>query len=72
MSEEETNQNTEENKTIISIDGNDHVLEDMSDEQKTIIQHIADLDSKAKNAQFTLDQFNIARKAFMDMLKESL
>jgi hypothetical protein len=44
----------------------------MSDEQKTIIQHIADLDSKAKNAQFTLDQFNIARKAFMDMLKESL
>ena len=70
MSEEETNQNTEENKTI-SIDGNDHVLEDMSDEQ-TIIQHIADLDSKAKNAQFTLDQFNIARKAFMDMLKESL
>lgn len=72
MSNEETNQNTEQNKTIISIDEKDHVLEDMTDEQQTIVRHIADLDKKAKNAQFTLDQFNVAKNGFMDMLKKSL
>jgi len=61
-----------EEDTTITIDDKEYKLSDFNDEQKTILSHISDLDMKSKNTQFNLDQLNIARQAFMDMLKKSL
>lgn len=63
---------TAENKTKLNFDDKEYVLEDLTQEQQTIISHINNLESKARDAQFNLDQCNIAKQAFINMLKESL
>lgn len=63
---------TSENKTKLNFDGKEYILEDLAQEQQTIISHINNLESKARDAQFNLDQCNIAKQAFINMLKESL
>jgi len=37
-----------------------------------IINHINDLDRKMRSAQFNLDQLNVGREAFVNMLTSSL
>jgi len=37
-----------------------------------MINHIGDLDRKIRSAQFNLDQLQVGRDAFMNMLKQSL
>jgi hypothetical protein len=37
-----------------------------------MINHIGDLDRKIRSSQFNLDQLNVGRAAFMNMLKASL
>jgi hypothetical protein len=62
----------ETKKTPISIDGVDYTFEDMTSEQQAIVNHIADLDRKLGNARFNVDQLQVGRNAFIDMLKGSL
>ena len=47
-------------------------IEDMTDAQKTMLNHINDLDRKLGSAQFNLDQLNVGRDAFIKMLAGSL
>ena len=58
-------------QTVI-IDDVEHKVSDLTDEQVTILNHINDLDRKLSSAQFNLDQLNVGRSAFMNMLTESL
>jgi hypothetical protein len=44
----------------------------MTDEQKTIINHINDLDRKIGTSQFNLDQLMFGKSAFLNALSESL
>jgi hypothetical protein len=37
-----------------------------------MVNHVHDLDRKLSSAQFNLDQLNVGRGAFMNMLTESL
>ena len=59
-------------KTQISIDGKDFFIEDMTDEQRVLTNHCLDLDRKIASAQFSLDQLNVGKQAFISMLKQSL
>ena len=59
-------------KPIVTINDKDYVYEDMTDEQKTIINHINDLDRKIGTSQFNLDQLMFGKSAFMNALNESL
>lgn len=62
-----------EKKTrTITIDGNDYAEDQLTDQQKVLINHVADLDRKIGSAQFNLDQLQVGRNAFMQMLTESL
>lgn len=56
----------------ITISGKEYNEGDLNDQQKTIINHIADLDRKIGSAQFNIDQLQVGRGAFMEMLNESL
>jgi hypothetical protein len=58
-------------KTPITINGNTHLLEDMTEQQQAIVNHITDLDQKIRAAQFNLDQLNVGREAFVNMLVNS-
>ena len=45
---------------------------ELSDEQKTMINHVADLDRKITSSEFNLQQLRFGRQAFMDALKVSV
>ena len=62
----------EKKTTPISIDGVEHILEEMTQEQQLMVNHISDLDRKISSSQFNLDQLNVGKNAFVQMLKQSL
>lgn len=62
----------EKKTTPIIINGVEYQFEDMTDQQKTMVNHIADLDRKISSTQFNLDQLNVGKDAFIKMLEESL
>lgn len=59
-------------KTPVTIDDKEYIFEDMTDEQKMMLNHIADLDKKINGTKFNLDQLNVGKDAFVNMLKTSL
>lgn len=62
----------ENEKTAINIDGIQYQYEDLSQEQKMIVNHCVDLDRKIDSAKFNLDQLQVGKQAFLNMLRESL
>tara|TARA_R100001082_G_scaffold35187_1_gene18250 strand:+ start:1887 stop:2126 length:240 start_codon:yes stop_codon:yes gene_type:complete len=62
----------EKEKPVLNLDDKEYVIEDMTDEQKMMVNHINDLQNKLNANQFMADQLTIGRKAFVDMLKDSL
>jgi hypothetical protein len=59
-------------KTQITIDEIVYLYEDMTQEQQMLVQHTEDLTRKIGSAQFNLDQLNVGKQAFVNLLKESL
>jgi hypothetical protein len=62
----------EKQPNVITINDIDYTEDQLSDQQKAMINHIADLDRKIRSAQFNLDQLTVGRDAFMQMLNASL
>lgn len=58
--------------TPITINDKEYIIEDFSDAQKVMLNHIQDLDRKLSNARFNLDQLQVGRDAFVNMLASSL
>ena len=59
-------------KTPIVINNKEYFAEDLTDQQKSMLNHIQDLDRKLKSAKFNIDQLNVGREAFISMLSKSL
>jgi hypothetical protein len=59
-------------KTPIKIDEVEYIYEDMTQEQQMIVNHVEDLSRKIGSSQFNLDQLNVGKQAFVNLLKESL
>ena len=59
-------------KNLITVNDIEYNIEDMTDAQKAMLNHVQDLDRKLGNAQFNLDQLSVGREAFVKMLAESL
>ena len=59
-------------KTPVTIDDVEYQFEDMTPEQQTLLNHVADLDRKLGSAKFNVDQLQVGREAFFKMLKEAL
>jgi hypothetical protein len=62
----------EKQTKTVSINGTDYTEDQLTDQQKVMINHIADLDRKIGSTQFNLDQLQVGKQAFMDMLTKSL
>jgi hypothetical protein len=62
----------ENKKTPITINDVEYQFEDMTQEQQTLINHVADLDRKLSSARFNIDQLQVGRDAFMGLLTEAL
>jgi len=59
-------------KTPVVINDVEYFYEDMSARQQAILNHIADLDRKIGSTQFNLDQLQVGRNAFAEMLTASV
>ena len=57
---------------LITVNDIEYNVDDFTDEQKTLLNHVSDLDRKLGSSQFNLDQLNVGREAFVKMLAESL
>jgi cell division septum initiation protein DivIVA len=62
----------QDKKTPVIIDDVEYIYEEMTDEQKTLTNHVADLDRKISSAKFNLDQLSVGKDAFIKLLKEAL
>ena len=61
-----------EQPQTITIDDTEYKVDDLSQEQVVLVNHVADLDRKISSSKFNLDQLNVGRGAFMNMLTGSL
>ena len=61
-----------EQKPMLNLDGTEYDVESMSDEQKAMMNHIADLSRKIDTMQFNMQQLQFGKSAFVNALKESL
>ena len=61
-----------EKDQTITINDKEYKVDDLTDEQKILVNHLLDLDRKINQATFNLDQLNFGRGAFMSKLSESL
>jgi len=62
----------EDKKAIITINDIEYTEDQLTDQQKVMINHINSLQQKINSAQFNLDQLEVGKQAFVNMLTESL
>jgi len=62
----------EKQPNVITIDNVEYTEDQLTDQQKTLINHIGDLDRKIRSTQFNLDQLTVGKDAFVNMLTASL
>ena len=56
---------------MITIDGKEYDFEELEDNQKAMVNHVASLNNKIAQARFDLDQLQVAQDAFSKMLVAS-
>jgi hypothetical protein len=61
-----------EKTPFIVLNDVEYDIESMTDQQKVMINHLADLDKKLGSMQFNIEQLQVGREAFIKMLSESL
>ncbi len=61
-----------EQSNVITIDGTEYKEEELSQDQSYFINQIRDLQAKAANLKFQLDQVTVAQNAFTNSLIQSL
>lgn len=59
-------------KPQLTIDGVEYDTDTFTDQQKAILEHVVDLERKVNSARFNLDQLQVGRDSFLNMLKQSL
>ena len=59
-------------KKTITVNGVEHNVDDLNEQQLAMVNHIADLDRKLSSARFNVDQLSFGREAFVNALAGSL
>jgi hypothetical protein len=62
----------EKKTNVITVNDKEYTEDQLTDQQKGMINHITDLERKIGSTQFNLDQLQVGRQAFLDMLTKSL
>ena len=62
----------EKEQPMLNFEGNEYVIEEMSDESKQILNHINDMQNKLNTNAFMKQQLDVGKEAFVNMLRESL
>lgn len=57
---------------MITVDGVEYNEDDLTDEQKYLVNQVRDIETKLGRLSFEADQLNAAKKLFSDTLVQSL
>ena len=57
---------------IITLFDKEYKESELSDEQKVMINHVADLERKIQSSEFNLQQLRFGKQAFIDALQASV
>ena len=57
---------------IVTINDKDYKIDDLSEKQLALVNHVADLDRKIQTSIFNVDQLKGGREYFMKNLEEEL
>ena len=63
---------TEKKTQVITINDVDYTEDQLTDSQKVMINHVSDLDRKISSTKFNLDQLEVGKNAFVEMLTADL
>ncbi len=58
-------------KKTITVNDQTHNLEDLSEQQVAMVNHLQDLERKLGNARFNVDQLSVGKEAFIRLLEDS-
>jgi len=72
MAVKRRNKMSNNTKPQLTIDGIEYDVEKFTDHQKMLLEHVVDLDRKVNSARFNLDQLQVGKDSFFNMLKLSL
>ena len=61
-----------EKPAVLTLDEKEYVIDEMTDDEKMLLNHINDMQSKINTNQFMRDQLEVAKEAFINKLRESL
>ena len=56
----------------ITINDKEYTEDQLNDQQKVMVNHVLDLDRKIGSTQFNLDQLQVGKQAFVEMLTKTL
>lgn len=59
-------------KKTITVNDVEHNIDDLTELQMVMVNHITDLDRKMSSARFNLDQLSVGREAFVSRLTQEL
>ena len=62
----------EEEKKTITVNDKTYSVEDLSEQELVMVNHVADLDQKLMSSRFSVDQLQVCRDTFVGMLTNSL
>ena len=62
----------EEKKKTITVNDKTYSVEDLSEQELVMVNHVADLDQKLMSSRFSVDQLQVCRDTFVGMLTNSL
>jgi hypothetical protein len=55
-------------KKTITVNDQTHNIEDLTEQQVAMVNHLQDLERKLSNARFNVDQLSVGREAFIRLL----
>ena len=61
-----------EKPAVLTLDEKEYVIDEMTDDEKMLLNHINDMQSKINTNQFMHDQLEVGKEAFINKLRESL
>ena len=61
-----------EKPAVLTLDEKEYVIDEMTDEEKMLLNHINDMQSKINTNQFMRDQLEVGKEAFINKFRESL
>ena len=62
----------EQKPAVLTLDEQEYVIDDMSDDEKMLLNHINDMQNKINTNQFMRNQLEVGKEAFINKLRDSL